>query len=166
MPGIKVRDIAWGRLRSPDLDKEEEFLLDFGMARRAMAPTADPAGGADTLETLTLDGVVGGTPLYMAPEQIKGTPLDGRVDQFSWAVTAYELLTGRSPWSGNSFAILAKILTESPAPVRLHCPQIPEEVASVVERAMSKAPEARFPSMETIVAVLAPFAAVVDEHPP
>jgi serine/threonine-protein kinase len=138
-------------------------VLDFGMARRAMAAVDAQAASLDTLASLTLEGAIVGTPLYMAPEQIKGTQIDGRTDQFAWAVTGYELLTGRSPWSGNSFAVLAKILTEEPAPIRAASPRVPEEVAAVVERAMSKDAEARFPRMDSIVAALAPFAAVADE---
>ncbi|MGH7089986.1 MAG: hypothetical protein ACREFQ_13905, partial [Stellaceae bacterium] len=47
MPGIKVWDIAYGRLRSPDLDATEEFLTDFGMVRAARTPTALYMRGTD-----------------------------------------------------------------------------------------------------------------------
>jgi serine/threonine-protein kinase len=99
----------------------------------------------------------------MAPEQIKSEPLDGRTDQFAWAVTGYELLTGQPVWKGNSFAILARILTEKPIPLRTLAPGVPEGVAAVIERAMSKSPAERFPVMEAIVEALAPFAATPED---
>jgi uncharacterized protein YjbI with pentapeptide repeats len=142
-------------------------VLDFGIARRAMSPDGAPGGGhataIDALATLTLDGAVVGTPLYMAPEQIKGEPLDGRTDQFAWAVTGYELLAGQAVWKGNSFAILARILTEKPPPLATLSPGIPAGVVAVIERAMSKSPADRFPVMEAIVEALAPFAAAPPE---
>jgi uncharacterized protein YjbI with pentapeptide repeats len=141
-------------------------VLDFGIARRAMASGAEPHPGGDALATLTLDGAVVGTPLYMAPEQIKGAQLDGRADQFAWAVTGYQLLTGKPPWSGSSFAILAKILMEDPVGIRTLCPHIPEPVTRVFERAMSKSPDDRFPSMDAVVSALQPFAAAVDDVEP
>src|SRR5687768_12988373 len=91
-------------------------VLDFGIARSvrirpAPDPSAPQARGygrrphldgpapiADQVSTLTAPGSLPGTPAYMAPEQIRGDPLDGRADQFSWGVLAYELLSGKLPF--------------------------------------------------------------------
>ena len=126
-------------------------VLDFGIARRVggkvdpSAPTQAPA-----LATLTKEGVKVGTPLYMAPEQIRGLPLDGRVDQFAWGVLSYELLTGRLPWrgAGDALAVAASILTDAPDEAALGAAVVPAEVAAVVLRALSKRPEDRFASMD------------------
>lgn len=75
-------------------------VLDFGIARgRHLDVVTTP--NAETLDAslpLTGEGKLVGTPAYMAPEQIRGDPLDGRADQFSWGVLAYELLAGRLPF--------------------------------------------------------------------
>src|SRR5262249_21651489 len=90
-------------------------VLDFGIARLSRS-AVDPAARTQTpaLATLTVDGAKLGTPVYMAPEQIRGDPLDGRADQFSWGVMAYELLTGRLPWRGadDALAVMASVLTD------------------------------------------------------
>src|SRR5262249_23516566 len=93
-------------------------VLDFGIARKTRASgegsTAITADANDTA-----DGTVVGTPPYMAREQVGGEPCDGRVDQFAWGVTAFELITGKHPWGGpgvDPVALLAMILTaELPA---------------------------------------------------
>ncbi len=82
-------------------------VLDFGIARRAI--TKEEAAAAGPLDraaleklaishgTLTAEGVVVGTPMYMAPEQMRGEALDGRTDQFAWGVLAHEVLTRQAP---------------------------------------------------------------------
>src|SRR5690606_38205353 len=71
-------------------------VLDFGIARRTrLDATPDDPHRADTV---TGAGAVAGTPVYMAPEQIKGGEIDARCDQFAWGVTAFELLSGDRPW--------------------------------------------------------------------
>ena len=80
-------------------------VLDFGIARAAPRPratgrSAEPTMAAVALGTLTAEGIVLGTPLYMAPEHMRGEKIDGHADQFSWGVIAYELLTAPSPGRG------------------------------------------------------------------
>ncbi|WP_394828223.1 pentapeptide repeat-containing protein [Pendulispora albinea] len=138
-------------------------VLDFGVARRLLGTHGQMLPSPELLATVTVEGAPIGTPLYMAPEQIRGELADGRTDQFAWGVTAYELLANRSPWIGNSYSILAKILTESPAPLRSLAPSVPEGVERAVTRAMSKTRDARYPTMAALVAELAPFAESFDE---
>jgi eukaryotic-like serine/threonine-protein kinase len=128
-------------------------VLDFGVARRA--PGTD--GAQPGLSTMGGDGQPIGTPLYMAPEQLRSTPLDARTDQFSWGVLAYELLTGSTPWSGSHLALIARILTEVPAPIRQSHPEIPMEVEQVVMRALAKSPSERFATMDEVIALLEPY---------
>ena len=86
----------------------------------------------------------------MAPEQIRGLPLDGRADQFAWGVLSYELLTGRLPWrgAGDALAVVASILTDTPEDAPLVAAGLPPEAVAVVLRALSKKPEDRFASMD------------------
>jgi serine/threonine-protein kinase len=89
----------------------------------------------------------------MAPEQIRGEHVDGRVDQFAWGVCAYELLTGRLPWKGTGEAVtvLASILVDEPPPLPA---TVPAGLATVVLRALRKAPGERFGDMDALVAAL------------
>src|SRR5262249_53255057 len=131
--------------------------LDFGIARRSRA-NVDPTGDTQTaaLATLTVDGAKLGTPVYMAPEQIKGDTLDGRADQFSWGVVAYELLTGRLPWrgAGDALAVMASALTDPADPAPLEEASVPRGVRAVVLRALAKKPEDRFSTMDDLVSAL------------
>lgn len=132
-------------------------VLDFGVARRAQGDV-DPSGPtqATALPTLTKAGVNIGTPLYMAPEQIRGAPLDGRVDQFAWGVVAFEILSGKLPWRApnDALAAVASILTDEPDGAVLDAASVPAEVRSVVLRALSKKPDDRFASMNELVLAL------------
>ncbi|MGD0523556.1 MAG: protein kinase [Polyangiaceae bacterium] len=144
-------------------------VLDFGIARGldASPSTARPfalagAGQASSdtvsspLEALTRDSFLLGTPRYMAPEQLRGGPYDERVDQFSWGVLAYELLTGRLPWDvqGDLLKLIAAVQEDSPRSPRELDPAIPEQVERVVVRATAKDPEQRFVSMAELLEAL------------
>ncbi len=87
-------------------------VLDFGIARRVRV-----ASTGATAEGVTAEGTIIGTPRYMAPEQLRGEPLDGRADQFAWGVTAFEVLSGESPWGDteDGVSLISRILG-SPAP--------------------------------------------------
>ncbi|HLM74492.1 MAG TPA: serine/threonine-protein kinase, partial [Polyangiaceae bacterium] len=76
-------------------------VLDFGIARRAAAFIGALEGSCSEITAISsaTDRPLVGTPGYMAPEQALREELDGRADQFSWGVVAYELLTGSLPWS-------------------------------------------------------------------
>jgi eukaryotic-like serine/threonine-protein kinase len=132
-------------------------VLDFGIARRSQSGVDPSAPTQQTaLPTLTKTGVNIGTPLYMAPEQIRSLPLDGRCDQFSWGVLAYETLTGKLPWKNPSDALaaVASILTDDVDPKELDDAGAPPEVAAIVMRALSKKADDRFASMDDLVAAL------------
>ncbi|HRI68169.1 MAG TPA: protein kinase, partial [Polyangium sp.] len=133
-------------------------VLDFGIARRSAGPVdaAGPTAKA-LIPTVTASGGFVGTPMYVAPELLKGKPADGRSDQFSWAVLAYELLEGKSPWDGpDALGILATMMSEPAKPMQNE--EVPSEVRAVIMRALSAAPASRHGSMEDIVELLQPFA--------
>ncbi len=120
-------------------------LLDFGIAKVR-----------DGDSTATGTGVMIGTPQYMAPEQVRGDrDVGAPADVWSMGVLLYVALSGRMPFSGDAAAtILAKVLTERPPPLRVVAPHVPPEVAGVVDRALSAAPEARFADMAEMAAAL------------
>lgn len=139
-------------------------VLDFGLARAVSelrppgeaeaAPTPAADRGSVLSSPLTCPGSVVGTPAYMAPEQISGSEVDARGDQYSFAVTLYEALYRRRPFDEPSDVIglllhgRGKIL---PPPAGS---AVPARVWHVVERALAVDPEARYPSMNELVAAL------------
>jgi serine/threonine-protein kinase len=132
-------------------------VLDFGIARRTAAPV-DPTGKTEQAQigTLTGKGLVVGTPMYMAPEQLKGGDPDTRTDQFSWGVMSYEVLTGERPWPEKSdlLAAVATILTEDPTSIRKHAPELPPAVEATVARTLARNADDRFESMDEIAELL------------
>ncbi|MEM1413513.1 MAG: protein kinase [Myxococcota bacterium] len=118
-------------------------LLDFGISK-----LAEPDGGDSSLR-LTATNTAMGTPFYMAPEQTRdAAAVDHRADIYAVGCVLYEALTGQKPFEGSSFAALVvKIATEPPPPIRELAPQVPEEVARVVESCLAKAPADRPGSM-------------------
>jgi serine/threonine-protein kinase len=129
-------------------------ILDFGIARSAGLD--EPAAAAAPLGTLTGEGMILGTPRYMAPEQIRGELLDGRADQFAWGVVAFELMTGRPLWSAPTkpMQLIAMILTSAPPRVSEVVATVPEPVSKVIERALSKRPAERFDDMDAVADAL------------
>jgi|GEM_PF-1115060 len=88
-----------------------------------------------------------GTPKYMAPETLTDTQVDPRADLYSLGVIGYEMLTGDPPFDGPTpMAILFKQAHEPPEPLRKRAPNAPRNLASAVERALSKLPTDRFES--------------------
>ena len=91
-----------------------------------------------------LAGLVG-SPSYMSPEQVQEQDLGHHSDMFSLAVVVYELLTGRSPFDGDTdFATLYRITHEAPTPPRLLRTDLPEHLDAVLLRALAKRPQERF----------------------
>ncbi len=112
-------------------------VADFGLARQN---TPDQDG----LE-LTKVGITMGTPLYMSPEQIEGRKLDSRSDIYSLGVTAYQMLTGRPPFDGDSsLSVALRHLQESPADLQIERPDVPPQLCAIVHRMLAKKPEERF----------------------
>lgn len=139
-------------------------VLDFGIARRTLAADTDDQRAIDTV---TGQGSIAGTPVYMAPEQIKGEPVDARSDQFAFGVLAYELLCGERPWpsSGDILSVVAKILTE-PAPLDRLRTRAPSALVEVIGRCLEKDPRARFASMQLVADALEPFATTSSDGAP
>lgn len=119
-------------------------VTDFGIAKVAQK------------EALTLTGSTVGTPAYMSPEQCSGAKdITGRSDQYSLGIVAYELLTGRVPFSSDSLmGFFLAHLNDAPPPIEQVRPDCPRDLAAIIARMMAKAPEDRFPSLEDVVTAL------------
>ena len=130
-------------------------VLDFGIAKAAREGDAPRSMGEGPASFRTAEGVVTGTPRYMAPEQLEGAPLDGRADQFAWGVLAYELLSRVHPESTTG---TAERWGAPPRELAAIDPEVPAEVSDVVMRALERDPVHRHPSMRAIAEALAPFA--------
>ena len=113
-------------------------LSDFGLARHVVE--------SESL-VLTLDGAVLGTPLYMAPEQCAGDPEIGPgADVYAMGATLFTLLAGRPPFAGDSpLVVMARHRTEPTPDLRALVPWVSEAAASIVVKAMEKAPAHRYP---------------------
>jgi len=126
-------------------------LLDFGLAKLLQETPPD----ASTASALSGEGHVIGTVLYMAPEQLLGKPIDGRVDVYSIGTILYELLTGHAPFGGrSSMATMAAILGETPVPIQHIRPNVPLPICRLVERCLEKKPDRRWPTAAGVAAGL------------
>lgn len=120
------------------------LLTDFGIAQ---APEKEQ-------ERLTRTGIFMGTPEYISPEQAEGQRVDGRSDLYSLAVVAYEILTGRVPFSGNTpQLIIAHVQTPPPPPSQSYA-GLPRELDYILGRALAKDPAERYESGAAFVAAL------------
>jgi serine/threonine protein kinase len=107
-------------------------LTDFGLAR-----------AADDVR-LTQPGLVSGTPLYMAPEQATGGPIDARADLFSLGSVLYELATGQPPFQApTNVAVMRRVCDETPRPIHEINPDIPEPLCRLIDRLHAKRPADR-----------------------
>ena len=107
-------------------------ITDFGIAQMSSA-------------TRTMSGMVMGSPKYMSPEQVVGQAVDGRSDIFSLGIMLYEMLTGKTPFTGeNISAIMYQILNDDPIPPRTFNQSIPEAINFIVLKALSKHPDQRY----------------------
>jgi eukaryotic-like serine/threonine-protein kinase len=93
----------------------------------------------------TRTGTVLGTPSYMSPEQAAGKKLDGRSDLFSLGVTLYQLLTGRLPFVGDSFAnLIYRITTQKHPALKKIRPSLNASISRIINRTLQKDPDERF----------------------
>ncbi len=134
--GIIHRDIKPSNVfvARDEQGREVVKVFDFGVAR---VPTEK--------NKLTQDGALLGTPEYMAPEQLLAREVDGRTDLYAVGVTLFECLAGVVPFEGNFGEVLLKVSTEPVPSLRQKAPEVSPELAAVIERALSREPDARFP---------------------
>jgi serine/threonine protein kinase len=114
-------------------------ILDFGLARAIPGCDLSSLSG----DTLTMPGVVAGTPAYMAPERLLGHPFDERADLFSVSVLLFEMLAGRPPFVGSTMEEIVHAILRDRPPVLTGPTPIPA-LAGVINRGLEKAPADRY----------------------
>jgi serine/threonine-protein kinase len=127
-------------------------VTDFGIAR-----------SLDVDHGVTQTGTILGTSNYIAPEQASGQPVDVHTDVYSLGIVLYEMLTGELPFPGDSFVAIAMKHIQEPSPNILDVRgDIPLRVAEMIDRALEKDPEDRFPTMEAFAAEIETSLAELD----
>ena len=107
-------------------------------------------------QQMTQSGVMMGTPNYMSPEQVQGHAVDGRADEFSLAVIAYEVLTGEKPFVADHLpSLLYRIVREDPVPPQRLNPSLGPQVEMTLRKALAKSATERYPSCMEFVETLA-----------
>ena len=130
--GVVHRDIKPGNILVTEDGHAK--IADFGIAKLNLAH-------------FTLPGRVMGTPAYMAPEQLSGEGVDGRSDLFSVGVILYAMVTGHSPFQGNSATTVCfKVANREPVAASAFDLNLPPELDEVISRAMAKDPQQRYQS--------------------
>jgi serine/threonine-protein kinase len=132
--GVVHRDLKPENVMVDDHDNVK--LIDFGIASKEGSRRLTYAGFSQTL----------GTPDYISPEQVKGKRGDQRSDVYAMGVMLYEMLTGRTPFSGPSpLAIMNDRLINHPFPPREANPEISPQLQEVIYRALERDPHHRYP---------------------
>ena len=160
--GIVHRDLKPENILLVDADESpwgQPVLIDFGISR-AVAKT----DGIRSVLT-THQGVVHGTPYYMAPEQARGLRTDARTDVYSVGVLLFEMLAGSLPQEGDSpITTLIAVGSQDAPALAERAPEVPEVLAQVVDRALRQDPADRFESAAAMRAALLEAAARSGEY--
>ncbi len=131
--GVVHRDLKPENIMVDEQDRIK--LIDFGIAMKEDARRLTYAGPSPLL----------GTPDYISPEQVKGQRGDQRSDIYALGVIFYEMLTGRTPFSGpNPLAVMNERLLADPEPARKLRPEISPQLQEIINRALEREPRHRY----------------------
>ncbi len=146
------RDVKPANMLIDDRDPHHLLLADFGIAKIIGQ------------KGVTKTGTAVGTPEYMAPEQAKGEEIDPRADIYGLACVLYESLAGRPPFVGpTALSICYQHVHTRPAYVRGFNPEVPRALALIIEEALAKNPNDRFPTAAAFAEALHPFIEPTDK---
>jgi eukaryotic-like serine/threonine-protein kinase len=134
-------------------------VLDFGLAKLVnkgvLASAADGLSSKSTEESISIVGIISGTPAYMSPEHVRGDDLDPRADIFALGLLLYEMATGRAAFGGRTGgAIIEAILTRTPESVRSLNPQLPLQLEEIINKCIEKDRDRRYASAAQVRADL------------
>ncbi|HQR07328.1 MAG TPA: serine/threonine-protein kinase [Gemmatales bacterium] len=132
---------------------ERVKISDFGLAR------------AVDDSSISHQGLIVGTPMFMSPEQAEGKPVDARTDLFSLGSTMYAMCTGQSPFIGQStLSVLKKVVEGNPAPLRSINPEVPDWLEALIFKLLAKKPEDRFSTALDVSNQLSAYLAELQLH--
>ncbi|MBS1954290.1 MAG: protein kinase [Cyanobacteria bacterium SZAS-4] len=145
--GVLHRDLKPSNIMISNRDGNfaDARIVDFGIAK-----LLDAEDQNNDSSHLTRTGELFGSPLYMSPEQCRGSQVDARTDIYSMGCVMYETLTGRPPLKGGSMVETFVLqMTEVPVSMSEACPEksFPDELESVIAKALEKDPDDRFQTM-------------------
>ncbi|MEM7558017.1 MAG: serine/threonine-protein kinase, partial [Planctomycetota bacterium] len=124
-------------------DVDRIAITDFGLARAV----------DDT--SVTQAGAIAGTPMYMSPEQARGEKVDQKSDLFSLGSVLYALCTGQPPYrADSSYSVMRKVIEESPTPIRELNPEVPQWLASIIDKLMAREKANRYESADDVQKLL------------
>lgn len=151
--GLIHRDIKPANILIEAGIEQRVKITDFGLAR-----AADDA-------SLTRSGIISGTPMYMAPEQAQGLPLDHRADLFSLGSVLYQMASGRPPFrASTTVAVLRRVADEMPRPIQDIMPSVPDWYCKIVAKLHAKRPEDRIQSAREVTDLFARNQAAIQEN--
>jgi eukaryotic-like serine/threonine-protein kinase len=181
MPGATLQDILHNEKQLP-VNRAVDYILDviegliaaheLGVVHRDVKPSncfMDSDGRVKvgdfglskslvTEVTLTQTGTFMGTPLFAAPEQIRGGKVDERTDIYSVGTTLFTLIAGRAPFSGDALSVTAQIVTDRAPLISKFVPSIPKALERIIQKTLEKDPANRYASLTDLREALAPFA--------
>jgi len=138
------RDIKPGNILLEGDMEERVKITDFGLAR-----TVDDA-------SMTQSGVIAGTPMYMAPEQVQGLRFDQRADLFSLGSVLYQMISGRPPFRApTTIAVLKRVTEDTPRPIQEIIPETPDWIVELIGHLHAKNPAERYSSAQEVSELLA-----------
>ncbi len=138
------RDIKPANILLTGGPNERAKISDFGLAR-----AVDDA-------SMTSSGMIAGTPLYMAPEQARGEPLDHRADLFSLGSVLYQMASGRPPFrAANTIAVLKRVCEDTPRPLADVIPEIPGWLDTIIFKLLEKNRDDRYQTAQEVADLLA-----------
>lgn len=139
--GVVHRDMKPDNVMIAD---RHALVVDFGVAKAMKDASAH--------HDLTSIGISLGTPTYMAPEQAAADPnIDHRADLYAVGVMAYEMLTGKPPFSGSPQAVMAAHISQAPVPLLQAKPDVPPAIAQIVMKLLEKDPANRYQTADALL---------------